>query len=223
MLTKNLQFSASDIEKLSQRYRAEFINSLSGFKSANLVGTRDKQNNNNVCIVSSVVHVGAHPPLLGMIMRPHTVQRDTLENIKTTSVYTLNSVTSKFTQQAHQTSARYPHSVSEFEKVGLHMEDSTVINAPYVAESSIKLSLEVQDIVVLPVNQTELVIGQIVEAILPENSIDKTGYVDIEACDNMAISGLVSYHATQRIARYGYAKPNEELINICDEISRENK
>jgi len=200
--------SASDIENLEQRYRAEFVNSLSGFKSANLVGTRDKDGTDNLCIVSSVVHIGAHPPLLGMIMRPHTVQRDTLDNIKNTGVYTLNHVNSQITQQAHQTSARYPKDVSEFEAVGLHVSESNCVNAPYVSESTIKMSLQVQDIQYLAINQTELVIGQIVEVILPDNSIDKTGYIDIEACDSMAISGLVSYHNTQRMARFGYAKPN---------------
>ena len=222
-MTNISKLSSIDIESLPQRYRAELANSLSGFKSANLVGTRDKQGCNNLCIVSSVVHIGAHPPLLGMVMRPHTVQRDTLENIKTTGVYTLNSVTSDITQQAHQTSARYPHLVSEFEQVGLTIEESGAVNAPYVAESGIKLSLEVQDIQYLAINQTELVIGQIVEAILPANSIDKTGYVDLEACDSIAISGLVSYHSTQRIARYGYAKPDQVLKNISQDFNRDKK
>ena len=212
----NLTFSASDIDNLEQRYRAEFINCLSGFKSANLVGTRDKQGKDNLCIVSSVVHIGANPPLLGMIMRPHTVQRDTLDNIKNTGVYTLSSVTSQMTAQAHQTSARYDPKVSEFEKVGLTPEDSKSINAPYVLESPIKLSMEVQDIQYLAINQTELVIGQIVEVVLPESSIDKTGYIDIEACDSISISGLVSYHKTTRVARYGYAKPDEKPLNLID-------
>jgi flavin reductase (DIM6/NTAB) family NADH-FMN oxidoreductase RutF len=223
MSSNIVQLSASHIDNFPSRYRAEFINSLSGFKSAQLVGTRDKDGNNNLCIVSSVVHIGAHPPLLGMIMRPHTVQRDTLENIKKTGVYTLNSVTSKITQQAHQTSARYPKTVSEFAAVGLVAEDSEAVNAPYVAESSIKLSLEVQDIQYLAINQTELVIGQIVEVILPDTSIDKTGYVDIEACDNIAISGLVSYHTTQRVARYRFAKPDEIAETIVKKIQRDEK
>ena len=203
--------SASDIDNMPQRYRAEFINSLSGFKSANLVGTRGQLSGDNLAIVSSVVHIGAHPPLLGMVMRPHTVQRDTLENIKQTGVYTLNNVTQDMVRSAHQTSARYNSDISEFEQVGLTPLDSNVIAAPYVAESTIQLSLQVQDIVFLAINKTELVIGQIVEAILPEGLIDKTGYLDIEACGSMAISGLVSYHQTKRVDRFGYAKADKPL------------
>lgn len=211
--------TAKDIEGLSQHYRAELINSLSGFKSANLVGTRDNLGRDNLCIVSSVVHIGAHPPLLGMIMRPHTVQRDTLENIKETGVYTLNNVTSVMTAPAHQTSARYPQGTSEFEKTGLTVQNNSAIEAPYVAESTIKLSLEVQDIQLLSVNNTELVIGQIIEIILPDKSIDKTGYVDIQACDSIALSGLVSYHTTNRIARYAYAKTNTKPINVIKDFN----
>ncbi|MDM7862209.1 flavin reductase [Alteromonas sp. ASW11-36] len=207
-------YSASHINDMEQRYRAEFINSLSGFKSANLVGTQSRDGQQNLAIVSSVVHIGANPPLLGMIMRPHTVQRDTLENIKDTGVYTLNNVTSSMTRAAHQTSARYAQNESEFAAVGLTPEASTAVAAPYVAESTICMSLEVQDIQFIPINRTELVIGQIVEVILPEKSIDKTGYIDIEQCDSISISGLVSYHLTKRIARYGYAKPDQELINL---------
>ena len=209
-------YSASHISDMEQRFRAEFINSLSGFKSANLVGTQSREGQQNLAIVSSVVHIGANPPLFGMIMRPHTVQRDTLDNIKSTGVYTLNNVTPTMTQAAHQTSARYDQDVSEFAAVGLTPESSTAVVAPYVAESTIRMSLEVQDIQFIPINRTELVIGQIVEVILPEDSIDKTGYIDIEHCDSICISGLVSYHGTERVARYSYAKPDKELINLYE-------
>ena len=207
------RYNASELDKLEKRFRAEFINCLSGFKSANLIGTRSQQGIDNLSIVSSVVHIGAHPPLLGMIMRPHTVQRDTLENIKQTGVYTINHVTSKWIAQAHHTSARFSPDISEFDSVGLTPINSTAVNAPYVEQSVIQLSLEVQDIQYIAINQTELVIGQIVEVILPEDSIDETGYIDIEACDSICISGLVSYHATERIGRYAYAKPDTVPVN----------
>ena len=73
------RMTRDDLDELEQRYRANLINSLSGFKSAVLLGSSDGKTN-NLAIISSVVHVGANPPLLGMIMRPHTVQRDSLDN-----------------------------------------------------------------------------------------------------------------------------------------------
>ena len=65
-----MRFTANDIATMASRYRAALINSLSGFKPANLVGTADAAGSSNLAIISSVVHLGSHPPLLAMIMRP---------------------------------------------------------------------------------------------------------------------------------------------------------
>lgn len=95
------------IVAMEKRYRATFVNSLSGFKSANLLGTSDTNQQTNLCIVSSVFHLGANPALMGVIIRPDTVPRDTLENIRATGFYTLNHVQKEMIVAAHQTSARY--------------------------------------------------------------------------------------------------------------------
>ena len=52
---------SDEIRQLGKRYRARLINSLSGFKSVNLVGTVDRQGRPNCAIVSSVIHLGADP------------------------------------------------------------------------------------------------------------------------------------------------------------------
>ena len=203
------QFTRSDIDALAQRYRANLINSLSGFKSATLVGTSDGQTN-NLAIVSSVVHVGANPPLLGMIMRPHTVTRDTLSNIKQQGFYTLNHVSTDWVDKAHQTSARYAREDSEFDAVGLTPVFSETFSAPYVKESEIKMGLKVAQHFTL-LNETEMVIGEIQELVLPEEIIDTEGYADIEQAKTAWISGLDSYHGTSRIAQFAYAKPGVDL------------
>ncbi|CAA0286719.1 conserved hypothetical protein [Alteromonas infernus] len=203
------QFTRSDIDALAQRYRANLINSLSGFKSATLVGTSDGQTN-NLAIVSSVVHVGANPPLLGMIMRPHTVTRDTLSNIKQQGFYTLNHVSADWVDKAHQTSARYAPEDSEFDAVGLTPVFSETFSAPYVKESEIKMGLKVAQHFTL-LNETEMVIGEIQELFLPEEIIDTEGYADIEQAKTACISGLDSYHGTSRIAQFAYAKPGADL------------
>ena len=95
-------------------------------------------------------------------MRPHTVVRDSLENIKSTGVYTINHVHKGMVKEAHQCSARYEPELNEFEKVGLTVDMSNVISAPFVAESRIKLAMSVKQISVIEHNQTELVIGEIV-------------------------------------------------------------
>jgi flavin reductase (DIM6/NTAB) family NADH-FMN oxidoreductase RutF len=194
--------------------RANFINSLSGFKSANLIGTRSLDGVDNLAVISSVFHVGANPPLLGMIMRPHTVVRDTLQNIKDTGHYTINHICQSIVDSAHQCSARYDAQVSEFEQVGLSPQTTNQLKAPYVLESNIKLGMQVQDIQLLTINNTELVIGRIVEVIIEPKWISDDGFVDIEAADSVAVSGLDSYHATQRIARLSYATVGKSLSSI---------
>ncbi|WP_051275469.1 flavin reductase family protein [Aestuariibacter salexigens] len=210
-MTKPQQVFYADgdtIANMEQRYRAAFINSLSGFKSANLIGTSSSDGVNNLAIVNSVFHVGANPPLLGMIIRPHTVRRDTLENLEATGQYTINHINQDILRQAHQTSARYEAEVSEFDAVGLTPEYGKRCNAPYVAQAIIKIGLQKKQVTELEINGTVLVIGQITEVMLPDNIIAGDGYVDIEKAGTVAISSLDSYHNTQRIERLTYAKPD---------------
>jgi flavin reductase (DIM6/NTAB) family NADH-FMN oxidoreductase RutF len=204
-------YNASDIQNMPQRVRANFINSLSGFKSANLIGSRCIQGVDNLAVVSSVFHIGAHPPLLGMIMRPHTVPRDTLQNIKDTGEYTINHVCQSIVEKAHQSSARYESQQSEFTQIGLTPQTSDQVMAPYVLESHIKLGMQVQDIQLLAINQTELVIGLVVEVIIEPRWLSEDGYVDIEAAQSVAISSLDCYHSTEKIGRFNYAKPGQNV------------
>ncbi|WP_413694138.1 flavin reductase family protein [Psychromonas sp. KJ10-2] len=194
------------------RERARFINSLSGFKSANLIATQDKQGNTNVAIFSSVVHLGASPALVGFIMRPDTGQRHTLDNIIETQVYTINQVSEAFYQQAHQTSARYPIEESEFEMAGL--ECGYIDNVPFVKESSLKFVVKLKEILPIALNNTQMVIGEISHVLCEESAIKEDGYIDIEALQTVAISGLDSYHSSQRLSRLSYAKPDSPLHQV---------
>lgn len=203
-----MQFDTAKLNQLSSRYRAHLINSLSGFKSANLIGTVDKQGQLNLSIVSSVVHLGANPPLIGMIMRPNSVPRHTFENITNTQVFTVNHVSGEFYQAGHQTSARYDKSQSEFEQVGLTPEWKENFNAPFVAQSKLKYGVRLVEVIHLNVNDTEMVIGEIVLLDVNDKVIQQDGYIDIEALNTVAVSGLDSYHSTSRLARLSYAKTN---------------
>ena len=91
------------------------INSLSGFKSANVIGTADAQGVHNLSVVSSVVHLGSSPPKWGWCCAPGA-DAHTYKNIMATGQCTFNHVGAAWFQQAHQCSARYPADVSEFEE-----------------------------------------------------------------------------------------------------------
>jgi flavin reductase (DIM6/NTAB) family NADH-FMN oxidoreductase RutF len=83
-----------------------------------------------------------------------------------------------------------------------------------VKESKIALAMQVQDIQLIAINKTELVIGQVVEVVMQDDYLADDGYVDIESAQTVAISGLDAYHTTQNIDRFSYAKPDELLKSI---------
>jgi flavin reductase (DIM6/NTAB) family NADH-FMN oxidoreductase RutF len=206
--------TSEDIIALEPRFRARFINSLSGFKSANLVGTQDAKGITNLSMISSAFHIGADPALMGMIIRPDGVPRDTLDNIKQTGVYTINQVSAQIYKQAHQTSARYDVNVSEFEQVGLTAEYINDVAAPFVAQSRLKFSLQVREIIPLAINNTILVIGEISHVLFVEQALKADGYLDIESLETVAVSGLDGYHTTKRLSRLSYAKPDQDLSQL---------
>jgi flavin reductase (DIM6/NTAB) family NADH-FMN oxidoreductase RutF len=88
----NKEFNLTDILAFEQRFRAMFINSLGGFKSLALIGTRSREGNTNLAVFNSLFHIGTNPPLFGLIVRPDSVDRHTLSNILETGEFTVNHV-----------------------------------------------------------------------------------------------------------------------------------
>lgn len=199
-------FSTTDIALMEQRYRAAFINSLGGFKSVVLIGTANEQGQTNLAVFNSLFHIGANPPLCGLIVRPDVSERHTLSNIEQTGQYTVNHLNEDIFKQAHQTSARYAREQSEFEATGLTPIMESGFSAPFVAESRVRFGLELREKIPLAINGTTLLIGEITTIFLPEELIQSDGFVDLEKAGTLACSGLDSYHFTQRLARLSYAK-----------------
>lgn len=206
-----------DLEKLMQlegRYRANLINKVAGYKTANLIGTRSASGLENLAVFNSVVHIGANPPCLGFILRPTTVERHTYENLRETGVYTINQVTGQIHRQAHRTSAKYPKGVSEFEACGLTPYHIKGFSAPFVAESAIKIGLAFEEEHRVACNNTRLIIGKVVHLVLPEGVVCKDGDLELEALDTVAIGGLDTYYRGTKLGRYAYARPGEDLKKL---------
>ena len=195
---------------LDKNKRVHLINSLGGFKSVSLVGTSDLEGNTNLAIFSSIFHIGANPPLIGLIFRPSPPERNTFNNIINTGYFTLNHIN----ESIYKTSARYDQDVSEFEKTGLTPEFKDHFFAPYVSESKIQLGVEFKEKIDISVNNTTLIIGEIIHIYIPEEIINEDGFVDIEKANTITCSGLDSYHKTVQLDRLSYAKPNLEITSI---------
>ena len=200
-------YNISDIESWERFYRANFINTLTGFKSVNLIGTVNKAGQANLAIFSSIVHIGSNPPLIGYVNRPINAAPHTLANIMETGVYTINHIHPSFLQQAHQTSAKYDAGISEFEEVGLTTEFQEKIAAPFVKESNIKYALSLQEIIPIKLNDTFLVIGKVISIVIEKNIVSEDGFIHLDKESSICSNGIDGYYTTKLIERYHYAKP----------------
>lgn len=203
-----MQLDDKDLRAMSARQRATLVNSLSGFKSANLVGTADAAGSTNLAIMSSAVHLGSHPPLLALIVRPGGDERHSLTNILATGCFTINHVTAALIEPAHQTAARYPRHESEFAATGLTPQWQEGLQAPMVLEASVKLGLRLREHQELSINKTHLVIGEVVLVDIPEQGLMADGSLDLGHCGTVALTGLDTYHQAAPIKRMSYAKPD---------------
>lgn len=208
------QISFNEIMAFEKEKRTTFVNSLNGFKTVGLIGTKSKNGQTNLAIFNSFIHIGANPPLIGFICRPSSAERHTLENILETGFFTINHINENILKQAHQTSARYDRNQSEFEETGLTEEYKNDFFAPFVKESRVQIGLEFKEKIEISINNTILIIGQIVDVYFPEEILKADGFLDLEAANSIISCGLDSYHKTKKLKRLSYAKVGKVLETI---------
>lgn len=201
-------FSGADIEELEKRYKVNLINSLSGFKSANLIGTASKENGSNLAIFSSVIHLGSDPALLGFIQRPTTVARDTYNNIIENGCFTINQVHKHITGKAHYTSARFDEGESEFEALQLNEEFIDGFEAPFVKESFVKIGLKFQNEHLLS-NGCRLIIGKVEHINISQSALNEDGSLNLDSIETVVVSGLSKYYTSTFLKEYPYAKKHD--------------
>lgn len=214
-----MQLNQQDLTELDKEFRRAFINSLAGFRQAVLVGTISDKGQSNLAIFNSLIHLGANPALFGLINRPDSVQRDTLQNIQNSGCYTLNYVAGSDYQKAHQTSARYPVGVSEFEQVGFQEQyrpslDAPFENqsplpfaAPFVAGAMVQIGMKFEERVDLKINGTVLLIGSIQSVYIDDALVAADGFVNLSMAEVLVSQGLDAYFTTSPLGRLPYAKP----------------
>jgi flavin reductase (DIM6/NTAB) family NADH-FMN oxidoreductase RutF len=205
-----MTIDGNTIASMEKRYRATFINSLPGYKCLHMVGTINNDGITNLGLFNSIFHIGAHPPLLGMVLRPDTPDHDTLDNIMETGEYTLNNVLPEWYQNAHQTSASFPSGISEFLPCGFTKYYADGFKAPFVQQSSIKIGLEFRESIGVELNNTTILIGEIVRVMIDDCFLAHDGYVDHAKANTVTVAGLDSYFTAEPLGRLAYAKPHEQ-------------
>lgn len=205
-----MYFSKRDIANTPKIRRLNMVNSISGIKPGNLIGTRSNDGCANLTVISSVVHVGSNPALLGFIMRPHeNTRRDTFNNIQENGAFTINHIREGFIEQAHYTSAKFEETVSEFDRCGLTEESLFDFHAPFVEESVLKMGLCCKEIIPIPCNNTLMIIGEVEHLIIPDGALEKEGYVNLDLAGSVGISGLNTYCSIKNISSFPYARVSE--------------
>ncbi len=200
-----LAISLETIMETEKLFRTKLINSLAGIRQVAMIGTKSKDGHENLAIFNSLIHLGAHPPLFGLLSRPNSVERDTLRNIKESESYTINFLDKKFVKEAHQTSARYAKNQSEFEATGFTPEYVANCFSPFVQQASIKIEMKLKQILNIEINSTIIIIGQIVKVHIPQARLAEDGLVKPD--DLLLSGGLDAYSSSEFITQLPYAKP----------------
>ena len=198
----------SDIQWMDRLYRLNLINSVTGIKPGNLIGTISNEGHTNLAIFSSVVHLGSNPALLGFILRPDLkVRRHTYENILETGYYTINHIHQDFIRQAHFTSAKFDKSISEFDACNLEAMYFEGFKAPFVRESKLGIGMKYLESNEIKANGTFMVIGEIQKIFCAKNAVDTKGHIDLDSLGSVGISGLNSYYKLVKTDQFEYARP----------------
>lgn len=202
-------YNLEDIYQLDKIFRINLINSCSGFKSANLLGSISKEGIPNVAVFSSVIHLGSNPPTLGFILRPTTVPRNTYKNLKELGYFTINHIWEDIVEDAHHTSAKYDENISEFDVTQLEEEYKGKYTAPFVKHAPVQMSMKFIEEIDVPSNNVKLIVAQIQELYIKESLLKEDGLINLSEGNIAAINGLDTYAIPKFKVQLGYQRPKE--------------
>lgn len=203
-------FDKEKIAALSKVPRLNLINSATGYKSANLIGTISKSGVLNVAIFSSITHLGSNPPMLGFMIRPIVATpRDTYKNIKENFYFTVNHITDSMIESAHHTSANYESSISEFDKTDLEAEFVGEIQVPFVKNSPVKLLCKYLNEYKIEENGCIHIIASIEKIFVHDDLVEDDLFVRLDIGNVVTINGVDGYAVPTLINRFKYAHPNQ--------------
>jgi len=207
-----MEFRREEIDQMEKVKRLNLINSITGIKPANLIGTRSEKGHENLAIFNSVVHLGSNPPLIGCVSRPiGDFPRHTYRNIIAQGAYTINAVPLNMTKQGHYTSAKFEVNESEFDNCGFTAQYKEGFKAPFVKESAIQIGLKLVEEIEIKSNGTVMLVGEVEYLFVTDNMLTNEGYLDLEEGNIAGISGLNSYYELKKQRDYPFARKEHWL------------
>ena len=209
-------FNTQDIGNLAPLYKINLINSCAGYKSANLIATKSIDGDTNVAVFSSITHLGSSPALIGFIMRPTTVPRDTYKNIMETGYFTVNHITVDMIADAHHTSANYDTGVSEFDKTNLIEEYKENFPIPFVKGSPVQLYCKFVNEYFIKENDTIHVIASIEHLFFEEELQHKDSWLQLDKANVITLNGLDGYCLPKIVDRFKYARKDQPTASFFE-------
>jgi flavin reductase (DIM6/NTAB) family NADH-FMN oxidoreductase RutF len=204
-----MHYTRDQINDLEKIKKINLINSCSGYKSANLIGTISNEGITNVAVFSSVTHLGSNPPTLGFILRPTTVPRDTYKNILESGVFTINHIFENIIEDAHHTSAKYEEVISEFDITGLEDEYYNDCIAPFVKGSPVQMEMKFIEEYHIKSNNVIHIIAEIKNLYVKDDILKEDGFLDLAKGKVAAINGLDAYAIADNNTRFNYQRPKK--------------
>jgi flavin reductase (DIM6/NTAB) family NADH-FMN oxidoreductase RutF len=204
-----MHYTRDQINNLEKIKKINLINSCSGYKSANLIGTISKEGITNVAVFSSVTHLGSNPPTLGFILRPTTVPRDTYKNILESGIFTINHIFEDIIEDAHHTSAKYEEVISEFDITGLEDEYYNDCIAPFVKGSPVQMEMKFIEEYHIKSNNVIHIIAEIKNLYVKDDILKEDGFLDLAKGKVAAINGLDAYAIADNNTRFNYQRPKK--------------
>ena len=204
-----MHFTRKNINDLEKIKKINLINSCSGYKSANLIGTISKDGITNVAVFSSITHLGSNPPTLGFILRPTTVPRDTYKNILESGIFTINHIFEDIIEDAHHTSAKYEEAISEFDITGLEDEYYNDCIAPFVKGSPVQMEMKFIEEYHIKSNNVIHIIAEIKNLYVKDDILKEDGFLDLAKGKVAAINGLDAYAIADNNTRFNYQRPKK--------------
>jgi flavin reductase (DIM6/NTAB) family NADH-FMN oxidoreductase RutF len=208
------KFTKEDLSQMSKVPRLNLVNCVTGYKSANLIGTVSTEGVLNVAVFSSVTHLGSEPPLLGFILRPTTVPRDTYKNLKEIGYFTVNHITEEMIADAHHTSSSYDETISEFDKTNLEPEFIDNLKVPFVKGSPVKLLCRYVNEYKIEENDCIHIIAAIETIYADDTLFHNDEWMQLDRGNVVAINGLDGYAVPKLSDRFHYARPDKPSTSM---------
>lgn len=192
--------------------------------------TIDAQGNPNLSPFSFYNIFSSNPPILifssARRVRDNSIKH-TLENVQEVKEVVINVVHYPLIQQMSLSSTEYTKGINEFEKSGLTMLKSDLVQPFRVAESPIQMECKVIEIKPLGTEHGagNLVICEVVKLHISDNVLNADGEIDQEKLDLVARGGG-SYYIRAKEGFLEIPKPLRTLgigVDALPKIVRESK